>query len=66
MHYIKTQMHSKMRYRVSRLQIIFEKAYRYGFIAKNFKTTIGGELHSDEVSEEHRKMFEEEMKEASE
>jgi len=42
------------------MQIIFEKAYRYGIIAKNFKTTIGGALHSDEVPDEDRKAFEEE------
>ena len=51
-----------MRYWVSRLKIIFEKAYWYGFIAKNFKTTIGGELHTDDVSAEHWKEFEEEKK----
>ena len=52
-HFIKTMLHSKMRRRVNKLQIVFEKAQRQGMIAKNFKTTIGGSEHSSKADQDN-------------
>jgi actin related protein 2/3 complex subunit 2 len=50
---VKCLLHNKMRNRIAKFEIVFEKALREGITSKvDFKTTIGGKQVSDKNEEE--------------
>ena len=57
-HFVKTQLHTRMRNRVNSLQLVFSKSQRYGDVAKTFKGIIMAlEEYSEKMKEVDARIY---------